>query len=162
MWGFPIDPRSNRLCDMTGTPDPASGKVMDVAPCAVGLRPREQLEFRPASVGAAQFALSPAECTAHGPKPTSHPPSPMSASLIGRSGSSASRLSIHQCGGRCRSRARASLRNRHWGPSIMGYEEEAEQSLGRPCRQCDGRSKRTYELTSSIVPRGTSFHSVEL
>ena len=27
----------------------------------------------------------------------------------------------------------------------------------------DGRSKRTYELTSSIVPRGTSFHrSVEL
>jgi hypothetical protein len=30
-------------------------------------------------------------------------------------------------------------------------------------RQCDGRSKQTYELTSSIVPRGTSFHrSVEL
>src|SRR4029450_10195204 len=27
----------------------------------------------------------------------------------------------------------------------------------------DGRSKRTYELTSSIVPRGTSFHhAVEL
>src|SRR5215475_10410192 len=71
MWGFPIDPRSNRLCDMTGTPDPASREVMDVAPCAVGLRPREQLEFRPASVGAAQFALRPAECTAHGPKPTS-------------------------------------------------------------------------------------------
>jgi len=44
---------------MTGTPDPASGKVMNVAPCAVGLRPREQLEFRPTSVGAAQFALSP-------------------------------------------------------------------------------------------------------
>jgi hypothetical protein len=31
MWGFPIDPRSNRLCDMTGITDPASGKVMDVA-----------------------------------------------------------------------------------------------------------------------------------
>src|SRR5665647_492548 len=44
------------------------------------------------------------------------------------------------------------------GPSIMGFEDEAEQSLGRPCRQCNGRSKRTYELTSSIVPRGTSFH----
>ena len=33
-----------------------------------------------------------------------------------------------------------------------------EQSLGRPCRQTDGRSKRTCELTSSIVARGTSFH----
>src|SRR3974390_2650315 len=66
-----------------------------------------------------------------------------------------------QC--RCRSRARASLRNRHQGPSTMGYEDEVEQSLGRPCRLSDGRSKRTYELTSSIVPRGTSFHrSVEL
>ena len=35
--------------------------------------------------------------------------------------------------------------------------------FGRPCRQSDGRSKRTHELTSSIVPRGTSFHcSVDL
>src|SRR2546422_6392394 len=49
------------------------------------------------------------------------------------------------------------------GPSIMGFEDEAEQSIGRPCRQTNGRSKRTCELTSSIVPRGTSFHrSVEL
>src|ERR1700740_3718818 len=49
------------------------------------------------------------------------------------------------------------------GPSIMGFEDEAEQSFGRPCRQSNGRSKRTCELTSSIVPRGTSFHrSVEL
>src|SRR6516165_6481992 len=30
--------------------------------------------------------------------------------------------------------------------------------FGRPCRQCDGRSKRPNDLTSSIVPRGTSFH----
>src|SRR5262249_51112627 len=45
----------------------------------------------------------------------------------------------------------------------MGFEDEAELSLGRPCRLADSRSKRTYELTSSIVPRGTSFHrSVEL
>src|SRR5476649_1170597 len=45
----------------------------------------------------------------------------------------------------------------------MGFEDEVEQSFGRPCRQTNGRSKRTYELTSSIVPRGTSFHrSVEL
>src|SRR5665811_2250670 len=85
----------------------------------------------------------------------------MSASLIGRLGSSAFRLSTSQY--RCRSRARASLRNRHQGPSIMGFEDEVELSLGRPCRLSDGRSKRTYELTSSIVPRGTSFHrSVEL
>ena len=64
---------------------------------------------------------------------------------------------------RCRSRARASLRNRHQGPSIMGFEDEVEQSVPRPCRQTNGRSKRTCELTSSIVPRGTSFHrSVEL
>src|SRR5262249_47643719 len=48
------------------------------------------------------------------------------------------------------------------GPSIMGFEDEAERSFGRPCRQTNGRSKRTCELTSSIVPRGTSFHrSVE-
>ena len=40
----------------------------------------------------------------------------------------------------------------------MGFEDEVEQSFGRPCRQCNGRLKRTYELTSSIVPRGTSFH----
>jgi hypothetical protein len=33
------------------------------------------------------------------------------------------------------SRAHASLRNRHIGPSTMGYENEAEQSLPRPCRQ---------------------------
>src|SRR5215813_3880768 len=60
-------------------------------------------------------------------------------------------------------RARASLRNRHQGPSIMGFEDEVERSFGRPYRQIDGRSKRTCELTSSIVPRGTSFHrSVEL
>ena len=32
-----------------------------------------------------------------------------------------------QC--RCHSRARASLRNRHQGPSIMGFEDEMEQSL---------------------------------
>ena len=59
---------------------------------------------------------------------------------------------------RCRSRARASLRNRHQGPSIMGSEDEAEQSFGRPYRQTNGRSKRPSGLTSSIVPRGTSFH----
>src|SRR6266566_7754471 len=102
----------------------------------------------------------------------------MTASLIGHSGSSAFRLSTTtvsmsltgscfqalsdhpppQC--RCRSRARASLRNRHQGPSIMGFEDGVEQSLPRPCHQTSDRSKRTYELTSSIVPRGTSFHGL--
>ena len=31
----------------------------------------------------------------------------------------------------------------------MGFEDEVEQSLRRPCRQTDGRSKQTYDLTSS-------------
>jgi hypothetical protein len=45
----------------------------------------------------------------------------------------------------------------------MGFEDEVERSYGRPCCQSDGRSKQTCELTSSIVPRGTSCHrSVEL
>lgn len=61
-----------------------------------------------------------------------------------------------QC--RCRSRVRASLRNRHQGPSNMGSEDKVEQSHARPCRQANGRSKRFNELTSSIVPRGTCFH----
>jgi hypothetical protein len=39
-----------------------------------------------------------------------------------------------------------------------GFKDEVEQSIGRPRRQCDGRSKRPNDLTSSIVPRGTSFH----
>jgi hypothetical protein len=42
----------------------------------------------------------------------------------------------------------------------MGFEDKVEQSSQRPCRQSDGRFKRTYELTSSIVPRGTSFHGL--
>src|SRR5450756_1076732 len=49
-------------------------------------------------------------------------------------------------------------RRRPIASSIIGFEDEAEQSNGRPYRQTNGRSKRTNELTSSIVPRGTSFH----
>src|SRR6516162_1390130 len=91
------------------------------------------------------------------PKRTRRGKFAMSASLIGRLGSSAFRLSTN-----------SSVDVAHGlsllfglgtkGPSIMGFEDEVEQSFGRPCRQCDGRFKRTYELTSSIVPRGTSFH----
>src|SRR5438034_7862418 len=51
--------------------------------------------------------------------------------------------------------------SRTFMPSTMAYR--SGPPLGRPCRQTNGRSKRTCELTSSIVPRGTSFHrSVEL
>jgi hypothetical protein len=64
---------------------------------------------------------------------------------------------IHLCGVDV-TRELVLLFGRRLGPSIMGSEDEAEQSFGRPCRQCDGGSKRTYELISSIVPRGTSFH----
>ena len=45
---------------------------------------------------------------------------------------------------------------------VWDSRNEAEQSYWRPYRQTNGRSKRTHDLTSSIVPRGTSFHrSVE-
>src|SRR5262249_9026829 len=53
----------------------------------------------------------------------------MSASLIGRLGQVLSGYPPLRC--RCRSRARASLRTRHQGPSVMGFEDEVEQSNGR-------------------------------
>ena len=81
----------------------------------------------------------------------------MSASLIGWSGSSAFQTIHH-----------SSVDVAHGLVLLCGlgtkalpswdFEDEAEQSFGRPCRQINGRFKRTYELTSSIVPRGTSFH----
>jgi hypothetical protein len=58
---------------------------------------------------------------------------------------------------RCHSRARASLRTRRQGPSIMGFEDRWN-NLYRGLAVTVGGSKRTCELTSSIVPRGTSFH----
>src|ERR1041385_8084790 len=51
----------------------------------------------------------------------------MSASLIGRFGSSAFRRSTSTVP--MSSRARASLRNRHQGPSIMGFENEVNNLL---------------------------------
>src|SRR5436190_10120267 len=81
---------------------------------------------------------------------------PSIASLIGHSGSSAFRQTTTTAvsmslTGSCFSSESAP------GPSIMGVEDEAEQSTERPC-VTNGRSKRLGELTSSIVPRGTSFH----
>src|SRR2546427_521069 len=86
----------------------------------------------------------------------------MSASLIGHSGSSAFQT-IHPYSVDVAHGLVLLFGIGTKGPSIMGFEDEVEQSFGRPCRQTNGRSKRTCELTSSIVPRGTSFHrSVEL
>ena len=60
-----------------------------------------------------------------------------------------------QC--RCRSRARASLRNRH--QALPSWELKTRRNnLPSGLAVTNGRSKRSGELTSSIVPRGTSFH----
>jgi hypothetical protein len=78
----------------------------------------------------------------------------MSASLIGHLGSSAFRLSTTTVSmsltGSCFSSESAPR------PFHHGIRGRVEQSFGRPYRQSNGRSKRTCELTSSIVPRGTS------
>jgi len=61
---------------------------------------------------------------------------------------------IHECSiGRCRHAPHYVL----FALPTVRFEDEVEQSLPRSCRQTDGRSKRTYELTSSIVQRRTSF-----
>src|SRR5262249_12165395 len=52
---------------------------------------------------------------------------------------------------RCRSPARASPRNRHQGPSTMGFEDEVEQSLPRPCGQPNGRSQA--DLRTHLIRR---------
>ena len=62
---------------------------------------------------------------------------------------------IHDGDGQCHSRARASLRNRHTGPSIMGFEDEVERSLGRPCRrqvQADMRTHLIHRPARDIIP----------
>src|ERR1035437_4257429 len=74
---------------------------------------------------------------------------PMFASLIGRLGSSTFRLSttamlMSLTGSRFSSESAP-------GPSIMGFEDEAEQSLGRPCRYTNGRSKRTLALRARAL-----------
>src|SRR4030095_11810700 len=54
-------------------------------------------------------------------------------------------------------------RRRPIASSIMGFEDGVEQYFGRSYSQSHDTSQRTYELTTSIVPRGTSSHrSVEL
>ena len=79
----------------------------------------------------------------------------MSASLIGRLGSSAFRLST------------AAMAMSLAGSCFSTDSAQAGPSWDSKTRWNDllgglavGRSKRTYELTSSIVPRGTPFHRV--
>src|SRR5205085_11109361 len=77
----------------------------------------------------------------------------MSASLIGRLGSSA--FNHPRLRYRCHSRARASLRNRHIGRSIMGFEDEVERSFGRPCRrqvQADMRTHLIHRPARDTIP----------
>ena len=85
-----------------------------------------------------------------------------SASLIGRLGSSAFRLSTTAVS-MSLTGSRFSSESAPKAFPSWGFEDEAEQSLPRPYRQTNDRSKRnSSQLTSSIVPRGTSFHrSVE-
>jgi hypothetical protein len=85
----------------------------------------------------------------------------MSASLIGRLGSSAFRPSTTAVSmsltGSCFSSESAP------GPFHHGIRRRGGTIFRAACRESNDRAKRTYELTSSIVPRGTSFHrAVEL
>src|SRR5437870_13362582 len=100
--------------------------------------------------------------TGDGPKRTRRERRSMSASLIGHSGSSCFQTIHHYSVDVARGLVLLfGIGTR--GPSILGFEDEAEQSFGRSCRQTNGRSTRTCELTSSIFTRGTSFHrSVDL
>ena len=62
---------------------------------------------------------------------------------------------IHGRGRQCHSRARASLRNRHTGPTIMGFEDEVERSFRRPCRrqvQADMRTHLIHRPARDIIP----------
>ena len=85
----------------------------------------------------------------------------MSASLIGRLGSSAIRLSTGtgsmSLTGSCFSSESAPR------PFHHGIRERGGTIFWADSPSKDGRSKRTYDLASSSVPRGPSFHrSVEL
>jgi hypothetical protein len=74
-------------------------------------------------------------------------PSAISASLIGRWNQALSDYPPDGSGGH--SRARASLQNRHIGPSTMGFENEAEQSLMRPCQYSAAPNGHTNSPHSS-------------
>src|SRR6202166_3814771 len=82
----------------------------------------------------------------------------MSASLIGRLGSSTFRLStpavsMSLTGSRFSSESAP-------GPFHHGIRGRGGTIFTAALPSDDGRYKRTCELTSSIVPRGTSFHGL--
>jgi len=91
-----------------------------------------------------------------GPKRTRAWRRSMSASLIGHLGSSTFRLSIAAVSmsptGSCFSSESAPR------PFHHGIRGRGGTIFGSALPSDNGRSKRTCELTSSIVPRGTSFH----
>jgi hypothetical protein len=82
----------------------------------------------------------------------------MSASLIGRLGSSAFRLSTVTVSGSLAG-ACFSPESAH-RPFHHGVRERGGTIFTAALPVMIGRSKRTCELTSSIVPRGTPFHRV--
>ena len=85
----------------------------------------------------------------------------MSASLIGRLGSSAFRLSIGTVS-MSLTGSRFSSESALW-PFHHRVREQGGTIFQAALPSHDGRSKQTCDLTSSIVPRGTSFHrTVEL
>src|SRR5450756_635105 len=100
----------------------------------------------------------------------------MSASLIGHLRSSTFRLSttavsMSLTGSRFSSESAPrpfhyGIRGRGgtiFGSALPLHQRQAQadiRTLGRRCRYTNGRPKRTYELTSSIVPRRTSFHGL--
>ena len=86
-----------------------------------------------------------------GTKRTFHDVRLMSASLIGRSGSSAFKLSMSLAGS-CFSPESAHR------PFHHGIRRQGGTIFRATLPIAVGRSKRTCELTSSIVPRGTPFH----
>ena len=96
-----------------------------------------------------------------GTKRSSRTRRPMSASLIGRSGSSAFRLStVAVLMSPTGSRFSPESAQR---PFHHGVRRRGGTIFGSALPSIDDRSKRTCELTSSVVPRGTSFHgSVDL
>ena len=81
---------------------------------------------------------------------------PLSASLIGRLGSSTFRLSTTAVSmsltGSCFSSESAPR------PFHHGIRGRGGTICGAALPSSNGRSKQTCELTSSVVPRGTSFH----
>ena len=89
--------------------------------------------------------------SAFGTKRPSRSRSAMSASLIGRSGSSAFKLSMSLAGS-CFSSESAHR------PFHHGIRRQGGTIFRATLPIAVGRSKRTCELTSSIVPRGTSVH----